>query len=85
MDDGWNKAGDALQRDIERDGFSLARPEGRTPVLYLGDSVSYVSTHPTAPPITLHGEVTRLGETEVTLYVEELDTTVSLPYAEVTR
>lgn len=53
---------------------------GGTPVLYLGDYVEWVSTHPTAPPITLHGEVTRLGADTVQVYCEELDVLVEKPY-----
>lgn len=82
MDDNWSNH--KLQADIDKDGFgTMAR--GGTPVLYLGDAVSWVSEHPTAPPTTLHGEVTRLGEDLVTVYCEELDTLLDLPYAGLRR
>lgn len=56
-----------------------------TPVLYLGDAVTVVSEHPTAPPMALHGEVTRLGADVVTVYVEELGVHNDYPYSEVKR
>lgn len=86
-DTGYGKGDEKLMAEIERDGFgTLAHgPQGRTPVLYLGDAVCWVSEHPTAPPITLHGEVTRLGADDVQVYCEELDVLLDLPYAEVRR
>lgn len=84
MDDGWSNH--KLQREIERDGFgTLAGPQSRTPILYIGDAVTVLSDHPTSPPMTLHGEVTRLSADTVTVYVEELGVHNDYPYSEVRR
>lgn len=53
-------------------------------VPYLGDRVSFVSEHPTAPPKTYYGTITDLGTHTVTVWVDE-GWKVQVPYGEVKR
>lgn len=86
-DIGYSRDDDELMAEIDRDGFgTLAGPQGRTPVLYLGDAVTVEAPpHPSAHPATYSGEITRLNADSVTVWIEELNLHNDYPYSEVRR